>query len=190
MIVDFYMIKGCEYELYQGRHVIFAPAATEENLLYTYRFFRTDDGRACHFLTQDEYYHVMNNMSSGRAVFGSGSFIPIQSGFGEPIPPQEKDVNTLCYISLILLLCSFFVTPIVREPGFSTLFFITSFVLAIVARCKNSKSTFALVLVIVHCVLLALAVIGIIMLLIACGKIIDSCSEQCAIITAVRLSSL
>lgn len=176
MIVDFYRIPNCKYELYQGRHVIFAPEDTAEDLLYTYRFFRTDDGRACHFLTQDEYYHVMNNMSSGRAVFGSGNFMPMQSVSGEPIPTQEKDVNTLCYISLILLVCSLFSIATAVAAGVSTPCFIASFVLAIVARCKNTKSTFALVLVIVHCVLLALSVIGIIMLLIACGEIIDSCN--------------
>ena len=174
MTVDFYQIPNCEYELYQGRHVIFAPADTREELLYTYRFFRAEDGRACHFLTPDEYYHVMNNMSFGRAVFGTTNNMLMQRSPDEMIPPQENDVNNLCIISLILLVASFFITAM--YPGGTAPCFIASFILAMVARSKNRNSTFALVLIIIDCVLLALAVIGIIMLLIACGEFLNSCN--------------
>ncbi|MCR5601035.1 MAG: hypothetical protein K6G33_09895 [Ruminococcus sp.] len=183
MVVDFYQIKNCQYEYFMGRHVIFAPEGTSEDLLYTYRFFRADDGRACHFLTPDEYYYVMDNMNTGRAVFGSAEPIMRRSDEeqmlmpgmqGGNIPQKETD-NTLCFISLALLIASFCVTGFASQ--FSVPCFIASYVLAIVARSKNPKSTFALVLIIVHSVLVALAVLTIISLMIACGEMTRSCND-------------
>lgn len=189
MIVDFYQIRNCRYEFYRGRHVIFAPNNISEALLYTYRFFRTEDGRACHFLTPDEYYHVMNNMSTGRAVFGIGNQMPINRASVMMLPVQEeKNVTTLCFISLALLVASFVLFAFISDNTYSNAIgellgvsftcFIVSFILSIVARSRNKKSVFALVLLILHIILTVLVIIGIVMAMITCGQAIDSCIDS------------
>ena len=186
MIVDFYQIGNCTYELYNGRHVIFAPSNVSEDLLYTYRFFRTEDGRACHFLTPDEYYHVMNNMSTGRAVFGTGNQMPMNRPAGEmPSEYKGKNVTALCFISLTFLISSLILFSLLFDNNAvqellsgSFTCFIISFILSIVARVRNKKSVFALVLLILHIILTVLLIIGIVMAIITCGQMIDSCADS------------
>ena len=59
MVVNYYNVKNCKYEVYENRPVLFPPEDTEESLLREYGFVKMIDGRWFKFLSGNEYQHIM-----------------------------------------------------------------------------------------------------------------------------------
>lgn len=59
MVVNYYSVKNCKYEVYENRPALFPPDNTDESLLREYGFVKMIDGRWCKFLSGTEYQRII-----------------------------------------------------------------------------------------------------------------------------------
>ena len=69
MVVHFYEIQGCTCDNVDNRPVLVAPKDLPLDMLAYYEFVLLEDGRWVHFLTTEEYAHVMKGYPDHDVVF-------------------------------------------------------------------------------------------------------------------------
>lgn len=125
MLVHFYEIRGCTCNNVDDRPVIVAPNGTPAVYLQHYHFTRLADGRWVHYLSNEEYAHIMTGYpdhdvtfayAPGASVGGVG--IPPTPNYTSPGAPVIEDEeekragNRLAAIGFILLGLSFLLPTI------------------------------------------------------------------------------
>ncbi|MCQ2434273.1 MAG: hypothetical protein MJ062_03435 [Oscillospiraceae bacterium] len=97
MIIDYYSVKGCTYEVYNGSPVLLAPDGVKEETLKQCGFERRlSDGRMIHYLNQDELWHIQYYGGQGQEVIDMTNFIQTKS-------QPSGDGMVLAYIGLGLI---------------------------------------------------------------------------------------
>ncbi|MBR6580120.1 MAG: hypothetical protein IKK66_02370 [Ruminococcus sp.] len=168
MVVNYYEVKNCRYEIYDNCPVLFPPDDTAESLLREYGFVKLIDGRWCKFLSVTEYQHILH----GNVNFDI-SYNPLKYTDSENTG-NNRFSNILSILSLIcfavgiepFLVMSF--TPVFVFWGFAI-------ALVIAARVITPKNIFAKVLSILYIIVGIIITILIIILIIACQHMCDSC---------------
>ena len=199
MYVHFYEIRGCICDNVDNRPVLVAPRDTRLDLLTKYQFVLLTDGRWVHFLTNDEYAHVMTGYPNRDVTFcAAPQYTPMPSA---PMQESEEDCrrgNLLAGIGLglfvLYLIISFGEWGIMEVldnaertkeainlaeivNGFLLLMPIASFVLMLITRIRYPKNVMGKVLMwvfIVSGILLALFIIAILVTCVAC---LNECSQ-------------
>lgn len=171
MVVNYYNVKNCKYEVYENRPALFPPNDTEESLLREYGFVKMIDGRWCKFLSGTEYQHVMKGYPCDVTVDISYNLIKYTN-------IEDKGNNRVSNILSILSLVCFAVgiEPFL-EMLFTPVFVFWGFAIALVttARVITPKNIFAKILSILYIIVGIIIIIFIIILIVACQHMCDSC---------------
>lgn len=154
MLVHYYTVKNCKFEMYEGKPAIFASEeADEDSPTIKFNFFQTVDGRWCHYLTQEEYYYIMSFPSDAEVTFGKRLKPP------NPLSAKEKRyANIMCLISLGLLICGIIIL-LCTGSQIAIHSWVASLILMIAVRVKYTESLFGKILMISYIVLAVIAVV-------------------------------
>lgn len=179
MLIHFYEVKNCTYDMVQGIPAIIAPDGVDEEVLQRHFFIRTIDGKWFHYLTREEYYYLMSFSGSDEVVF---SFDKPVINYYPQTPPLDREsenkANTMCGISLGLLGVGFMMSSL--GGAFLTLpCWIAALVLMIIVRVNYPQNTFGKVLMILYIIFGVLMLIGVIMLILACNMMAEEFLSCC-----------
>lgn len=180
MMVNYYEIYNCVFDMYFGRPALFAAADVPAELLDRYGFTLLDDGRRIHFLDQQEYYHIMSWKGGDPVIFNESTWYKIsnyyysQSVAGTGAAGyryDDKEGNNLCIISLVLFLSA--LPACMVQPFLGAGCGLAAFILMIIVRVKHPKNVFGLVLMIIYIIGAALLIIGTLLILAACYALLE-----------------
>ncbi|MBR1554280.1 MAG: hypothetical protein IJ644_02675 [Oscillospiraceae bacterium] len=185
MFINYYFVKGCTYQPYHEKDVIFAPDGTDEHLLHQCGFQQAEDGRYFKILNQEEYKAIMKGYPHNDIIFSDETPEPLYQYQDMPPqntpiiqkkPPKKKqdfweyflyifDVpNILCMLSLILTIALFVVCAVLREINNipSCILGLISLILIITVRVRYPENIFGKVLMVLYGIICA----GILLLMI------------------------
>lgn len=192
MLVHFYEIRGCTCANVDNHPVLVAPANMQLDRLTYYHFVLLEDGRWVHFLTPEEYAHVMKGYPAHDVVFHQpGTPLPLQ----QSTPEDTAKGNLLALIGLglnlagivLIVLLTLFSAALDTETEPSLyeclmvlpcLAQIAAFILMIVTRIRYPDNTFGKVLMWVLIVEVILAVLAIIALIVFCAVACNYCVSE------------
>ena len=189
MMVNYYEIYNCVFDMYFGRPALFAASDAPAELLDRYGFATFEDGRRVHFLDQQEYYHIMSCQGADPVVFNEATWYKISNYYHSQLLAgagagrrcyDDKEGNNLCIISLVLFLSA--LPMCMLQPFLGAGCELAAFILMIIVRVKHPKNVFGLVLMIIYIVAAVLLIIGAILLLAACYALLEefnNCSIPC-----------
>ncbi len=200
MFVHYYDVRCCTCANVDNRPVLIAPPDTGYDLLTMHEFVLLADGRWCHFLTQQEYEHVMTGYPNHDVSFGS-------QVYQAPLPtiedPEKVKAGNRCALIAFILFGTSILLPgiaallmggfnVLTETakdsesgnpiitgissilgGISSLTEIAAFVMMIVTRVKYPKNVWGKVLMWIYIVLGILIVIGMVLLILACAYCVN-----------------
>ncbi|MBR1554277.1 MAG: hypothetical protein IJ644_02660 [Oscillospiraceae bacterium] len=185
MIIHYYALSWCSYELYQERPAVFAPEDAEEELLRHYHFNQAEDGRYYKFLNEKEYCMVTENSSANVIFFTSGTYIPDGKSQEQRNPMRVSTANWLCIGSVLAVLIGIvyffsYLVPAETEPELMMMLFppvmwLTALILAVFVRIRCPESLFGKILLIIYIVIIVVLVCLLICFVIACSALADAC---------------
>lgn len=182
-------VQNCTYENYQNNQpVLIAPQGYVPLFLTQNGFVALPDGRWAHFLTEQEYQYMCSVPQGQEIRFNtgvSGSAAP--NGMGAPVPdmrtPEQqqqdkKNANILAGISAVCLALSLLLGGVNGKDlsGLIAILFQAGLVLMIICRVKYKDSVFGKVMMWIYIILFALAIIGVLLFIAACGAILKDCN--------------
>ncbi len=190
MKIHYYEIRNCSLLYYMGYPIYLAPEGTDESLLARWGFTKQNDGKWIRYIDQFEYSYIMQFHNCEEVIVNEEALKNNQYPHFQYQPPLYvpapiKDSNTaniLCTVSVSLMLLS---GPILftKLMFLSGILFIAAIVLMIIARVGYPDNKFAKILCIIYVsltvLLFIIAIIGTIMLMIACNECVNdlrSCS--------------
>ncbi len=180
MIVNYYSVKGCKYDVYKNRAVLFAPDGTDRELLLDNGFIQLIDGRWCRYINDAELKYIMEGYPDNDVTFDSdlkATFLH-SSDSGN----QENQIfpNTLSAISLWFAVLGF---AVLYSEGATTVnplyLWLISVVFIIFTRVRYPENIFSKVLAILYIILTVIAFVLLIYTIIMCNLMCDSCMSEC-----------
>lgn len=187
MFVDYYGISCCTYEVFDTRPVLVAPAGYPPEVLLRTGFLQLPDGRWGHYLNEGEYgFLIRKNQENPHqnVVFGvQNAPFPDAPAPEQESPEDRKKAVILCLCSIGCLLLGSagayaFAPNHLPFSAFSA-FDLAALVLAVTARVKYPKNTFAKVLIRVYIILFVLMLIYVFTLIWFCSTMVESCGREC-----------
>lgn len=181
MLVNYYSIKGCTYQIYENKPVIFAPDDVDTSSLTIQCYFiRTNDGRWCHYLTEKEYTYLMTFPKGEDVTFGDEP--AHYSRKNTHVSNDDIKVNIICFFSLIFLIAGIII--LFLEDYYFLLavgFWIVSLVIIIIVRIHHPENTFGKIMsalcIIVMVALIFITIGGIIESVQECSRVISDCGS-------------
>ena len=182
MRIHFYEVKNCTYDMVQGIPSIFAPEGVDTEVLQRHFFIQTLDGKWFHYLTREEYYYLMSFSGSDEVVFSfdkpiSNYYPPNYMPYAQNNAQDENKANTMCGLSLGLIGLGFMGAYVSSSLTFPC--WIAALVLMIIVRVNYPHNTFGKVLMIIYIIFGVLFLIGVMMLLAACGALTGEFLDSC-----------
>lgn len=177
MRIHYYSVSNCTYSMYEGKPAIFAPEGADAgSLTIRYYFFRTHDGRWCHYLTNEENDYIRSFPQDMDVRFDYPN-VNSNGRLTRNYSSEEKNANILCIISLSLLIFGLIMLFCQGAVG-TVLSWIASLVLMIIVRVDYPDNLFGKILMISYIVLAIIAVIMMIIAIIAFIQFINSCFDS------------
>ena len=174
MIVNYYSVKGCKYEVYQNQPVLFPPPDTDENLLRENGFIKMLDGRWYRVLNVNEYKYVMEKSTDGDVTFDENYKV---TEYNYADPNNKKLIsNILSVISLIFSILGFYSSKFNVDP---VIIWGISVVLVVVARIICPKNIIPKILGIIYFIAAIIITILLIYTIVSCINMCDSCFNDC-----------
>lgn len=177
MMIHYYSVNNCRYEIYNNMPAIFAPeGADAASLTIRYYFFKTLDGRWCHYLSKEENDYIQSFPQGMDVIFAYPNVKPNGRLKGN-YSTEKKYANRLCIISLSLLIFGFIMLFL---PAWiiTALCWIASLVLMIIVRVDYPDSLFGKILMISYITLAIIAVLMMMVAVIAIIQFMNSCINE------------
>lgn len=174
MVVNYYNVKKCKYEVYENRPALFPPEDTEESLLREYGFVKMIDGRWCKFLSGTEYQHIMK-------MYPCDVTIDISYNSLKYTNMEDKGNNRISnMLSILSLVCFAVGIKPFLEMLFTLVFLFWGFAIVFVttARVITPKNIFAKIVSILYIIVGIAIIIFITIIIAACQYMHDSCINE------------
>ena len=187
-MIRYYEIENCTYEMNaQNQPVLYAPQGYDPAVLSRNGFVLLPDGRWCHYLNAQEYQHLCALPAGQDANFHPGMFgqqLPAAPNMpaAEPQTEEQRKKDTIIgnILSANSVLCIILAFVIGRVAGkdlymLAALFLQIGLVLMIVVRVRYKNNLFGKILMWSYIGFAALVLIGTLLLLAICGKMLHDC---------------
>lgn len=154
MLIHYFSVRNCTYEIYEGKPAIFAPEEADINSpTISFNFFQTIDGRWCHYLSEEEYYYIMSFPKDTDVTFGKAP-----KPTDDLSAKEKRYANILCLISIGFIICGILISFFGR--GMIALHcWVTALILMITVRVRYPGSLFGKILMMI-CIILAVSAVG------------------------------
>lgn len=168
MFVNYYEVKNCMYEIYDNCPVLFAPIGTDEDILREYGFVKLIDGRWCKFINNTEYQHILHGNVNFNISYNPLKYTNMEDKGNNRLSNILSILSLVCFAVGIEPFLAISLTPVFVFWGFAI-------ALLTAARVIAPKNIFAKVLSVLYIIVGILITIFIIILIIACQHMCDSC---------------
>jgi len=180
MIVNYYSVKGCKYEMYKNRAVLFAPDDTDKELLLANGFIQLIDGRWCKYINDAELNYIMEGYPNNDVTFDSDFKVTVLNFSDSENQENQAVPNILSAISLWFAVIGFVVLHLEGATTVNPLYlWLIAVVFVIFTRVKYPKNIFSKVLAILYTILIIIALVLLMYTIILCNSACDSCMTEC-----------
>jgi ABC-type sugar transport system permease subunit len=175
MVVNYYNVKNCKYEVYENRPALFPPEDTEESLLREYGFVKMIDGKWFKFLSGNEYQHIMEMYPCDVTFdisYNPINYTKIENKGNNRISNMLSILSLVCFAVVVERFLAAALTPVCVFFGFAI-------ALVTAARIVEPKNIFPKILAIFYITVVVVFTIMIIHAIIVCKREIDACLNSC-----------
>lgn len=168
MVVNYYEVRNCRYEIYDNCPVLFPPDDITESLLREYGFVKLIDGRWCKFLSVTEYQHIIHGDVNFDISYNPLKYTNLEDKGNDNLSNILSTLSLICFALGIKPFLVFSLTSAFVFWGFAIAF-------VIAARVITPKNIFAKVLLILYIIVGIIITTFIIILIVTCQHMCDSC---------------